>query len=165
MHEYAHIILSVNKRACSDDDDDDDDQRKAGGEFGGRGAAGSGSLSKLAFLYYLLSVVSCTASLPLFDRVAKLQPQNRPDKSAHQIRCNIMLSTWSELCYIFCGRLILFSLHRFSLLCFSHGNFISQLFREQLHESVEVFFFFFSPPFPALCAGTSLKPESEPSLT
>lgn len=57
MHRYAHVILSVNKRARRDDDDDDD-QRKAGGEFGRRGTAGSGSLSKLAFLYYLLSVVS-----------------------------------------------------------------------------------------------------------
>lgn len=58
MHGYAHIILSVNKRARSDNDDDDDDQRKAGGEFGRSGTAGLGSLSKLAFMYYLLSVVS-----------------------------------------------------------------------------------------------------------
>lgn len=85
------------------------------------------------------------------------QITRRPDKMWH----HIIDSVWIML--DFCGCLILFSLNCYSLLCFSHGNFISQLFKEQLCESAEDYYFFF--PFTALCAGTSLKPESELSLT
>lgn len=60
MQRYASIILSVSKRARSDDDDDVREraeavQRKAGGEFV---RTGTSQPNKLAFMHYLLSVVS-----------------------------------------------------------------------------------------------------------